>query len=286
VGQLDVGGYLARLGLDHPGAPSVEALRRLHRAHVERVPYENLDIQLGRPTTVDPIESAERIVRRRRGGYCYHLNGAFSELLLALGYDVTRHLGGVQRGESDAPSISGAHMALTVRGLADESCPGGIWMLDVGLGSALYEPLPLYEGEHTQGPFSYRLRPSRVEADAWRFDHAVGVGFVGMDFQRRSTGLEAFSPIHEVLSTAPDSPFVRVATAQRRHARGCDILRGLILTRIGPSDRTVTVLEDRGEWFGALADTFGLPLDDVGARDRERLWSRVASAHAAFAASA
>ena len=87
-------GYLARLGVEHE-PPSIDGLFRLHRAQVEHVPYETTWIHLGERWSVDPLESARRIVEQRRGGYCFHLNGAFSELLAALGYDVHRHVGGV-----------------------------------------------------------------------------------------------------------------------------------------------------------------------------------------------
>jgi N-hydroxyarylamine O-acetyltransferase len=76
--------YLARLGLERE-PPSVDALARIQRAHVERVPYETLWIHLGERWTVEPVASAERIARRRRGGYCFHLNGALSDLLRDLG---------------------------------------------------------------------------------------------------------------------------------------------------------------------------------------------------------
>src|SRR5689334_23266640 len=80
--SIDIPGYLRRLRLGHleGRAPSVEGLHLLHRAHAELVPYENVEIWLGRPTTVDPAESVSRILRGR-GGYCFHLNGAFSALL-------------------------------------------------------------------------------------------------------------------------------------------------------------------------------------------------------------
>ena len=86
-------GYLARLGVVHDGAPSVDGLARLHRAHAERVPYTSLDIHLGRSTSVDPVESADRVVRTGRAGYCFLSNGAFAALLAALGYDVRWHVG-------------------------------------------------------------------------------------------------------------------------------------------------------------------------------------------------
>ena len=68
--------------------PDVAALCSLHRAHVEHVAYEALDIQLGRFLSIDPYRAAERIVNEQRGGYCYQLNGAFSLLLRSLGYRV------------------------------------------------------------------------------------------------------------------------------------------------------------------------------------------------------
>src|SRR5215469_6585093 len=87
--------YLAALGFDDPtslGAPSLDTLRALHGAHVERIAFENIDIQLGRPQGIEPAESIARILAGR-GGYCFNLNGAFAELLTALGYAVTVHRG-------------------------------------------------------------------------------------------------------------------------------------------------------------------------------------------------
>src|SRR5204863_7556753 len=94
VNDGDLDAYLGRLQLDRE-PPSAEALRRLHRAHVERVPYETVWLHLGEKRTVDASESVHRIAHQGRGGYCFHLNGALSELLRALGYDATRHVGGV-----------------------------------------------------------------------------------------------------------------------------------------------------------------------------------------------
>src|SRR4029453_4847853 len=135
---FDTADYLRRLRLGDPGEPSVAALQALHKAHVERVAYEALDIQLHRPTSIDPYESAERIVRGQRGGYCYHLNGAFSLLLSHLGYDVVWHRAGVENHTgAAAPGADRAnHLALTIHGLESENCPSGIWLVDVGLGDA------------------------------------------------------------------------------------------------------------------------------------------------------
>ena len=275
---MDVAGYLRRLGIDDPGPPSAANLDALHRAHVERIPYEVIEIQLGRPTTVDPDEAAERIVARRRGGYCYHLNGAFSLLLQHLGYDVTWHRGGVQNPSSPEPvGATGNHLALTVTGLPSDENPAGEWFADAGLGDALHRPLPLIAGRYEQGPFTYALSRSEVEPGGWRFEHDPSGSFIGMDFRPAQATQDDFQARHHYLSTAPDSPFVRTCSIQRRDATGVDALTGCVLERIPTGESAVLDTED--EWFGAIREVFGMPLDDI---DRAALWRRVRAAHQAW----
>ncbi|WP_250037569.1 arylamine N-acetyltransferase family protein [Paractinoplanes maris] len=270
---IDVDGYLRRLRLTGLAGtpPGTAGLFALHRAHAERVPYECLEIWLGRRTTVDPGESAQRILRGR-GGYCFHLNGAFAGLLEALGYQVTRHVGGVQGHADPSAGASGNHLVLTVSG------PDGRWLVDLGMGDGLYEPLPLAEGVYRQGPFTYGLRPSEAEAGGWRFDHDERGGFAGMDFRPGAVPMTAFTGKHEHLSTSPQSVFVRTATVQRRDSAGADILRGLTLTRVG-SAGTRTVLQEPDDYFGALGDVFGLTLSDVTPEEKAALWRRLVTAH-------
>jgi N-hydroxyarylamine O-acetyltransferase len=276
--RVDVAAYLDRLRLPGPGEPTIESLRRLHSAHVETVPYENLEIQLGRPTTVDPVESAERIVRGR-GGYCYHLNGAFSALLAALGFQVTRHVGGVQRTPEGPAGATAAHMAVTVDGLPDDACPGGVWLVDVGLGAALHEPLPLHEGVYRQGPFEFGVRRSDAVPGGWRLDNDPKGSFVGMDFRAEPAAIAEFAAMHEQLSTSPESPFVRVSVVQLRDPGGADVLRGLVLTRLGTDSTPGRVLRTPAEWYEVLAERFGLTLEDVDGEERERLWTRLLAGH-------
>lgn len=270
----EVDRYLARLGQPAPGAPSLSALRALHAAHVERVPYEVLDFHMGRATTVDPHESVERVLRGR-GGYCYHLNGAFATLLEALGYKVSWHVGGVHGDAAQpAPGADANHLTLTVR------CEGVRVLVDVGLGDALHEPLPLRAGAFRQGPFGFALRPSEVVPDGWRFDHDASGSFAGMDFSPAPAGPAAFEAKHVFLSTSPESPFVRVPVVQRRDARGADVLRGAVLSRVegdGPVKRVE--LPTPEEWFDALRGVFGLTLPDATAAELGRLWDRVHAAH-------
>jgi N-hydroxyarylamine O-acetyltransferase len=284
--QLDTAGYLKRLGIPDPGEPSVAELRALHAAHVERVAYEALEIQLGRPTTVDPYEAAERIVARHRGGYCYHLNGAFSLLLGALGYEVVWHRAGVENRSDGGPpgSQRANHLALTVHGLPSEDCPSGAWFVDVGLGDALHEPLPLHEGDYAQASFRYRLRRSEVETDEWRFDHDRRGSFVGADFRAGRATQADFAERHIYLSTSPESGFVTTCSVQRRDATGVDKLTGCVLRRVDGRPSEPLIIDSQKEWFDVLADVFDLPLHDVDGAERAALWSRVRAAHEAWLA--
>ncbi|GAA4602643.1 arylamine N-acetyltransferase [Actinoallomurus liliacearum] len=282
---FDASAYLRRLGLSDPGPPSVAALHALHAAQVERIAYEALDIQLGRLTSIDPYDSAARITAGR-GGYCYHLNGAFALLLDALGYEVTWHRAGVQgRQAAEPPGPAPAnHLALTVRGLPAEDCPSGVWLVDAGLGDGLHEPLPLSEGEYVQGPFRFRLRRSAAAPGGWRLDHDDRGAFTGMDFGMRPAVVGEFLDRHRYLSTSPDSGYVRTCTVMRRDAGGADVLTGCVLRRVGVGAGRREVLETRTEWYAVLADLFGLTLTDLDDADRETLWTRVRGAHEAWSA--
>ncbi len=269
--HVDVPAYLARLGLEYE-PPGLDALRRLHAAHVERVPYEDLEIQLGRVTPLDPAASFGRIAAGR-GGYCYHLNGAFSALLSALGYQVTRHPGGAQMpGEPSGIHLN--HLALSVTGLPE--APEAGWLVDVGLGDGIHEPLPLLEGEYKQGPLVFGVRPSEVTPGGWRFDHDPQGSFVGMDFAPEKAVMPDFAEKHVELSTSEDSGFVRTLVLQRRDVDGVDSLRALTLSRL-PGGKTP--LESPADWWTAIEDVFGVPRGGFTGDEQDRLWRKAVAQH-------
>jgi len=273
--DLDVPGYLARLGLERPIPPSSEGLRMLHRAHVERVPFETLWIHLGDFPTVSPYASSMRFISGR-GGYCVQLNGGFALLLAALGYDVELHVGWV-RGEgwtsASIASPDTRHLALTV------ACDGQRWFVDAGLGDALHEPLPLCEGQYQQGPFTYLLTPWDSVPGGWRFHHDQVGSFVTMEFDTKPATMAEFAASHRYVMHSPESAFLRVATVQRRDAKGIDVLRGLDVIRIDESGQTRHEIDAAGDWFGVIADVFGMSLKDVAAEEKARLWDRVRAQH-------
>ncbi|MEW2137659.1 arylamine N-acetyltransferase [Streptomyces sp. NPDC005409] len=270
--------YLRRLGIADHGSPSAEGLFALHRAHLERVPFENTDIQLGRPPGIEPELSVRRLAAGR-GGYCFHLNGAFAALLEHLGYDVTRHVGGVY-GEPDARGVSGDHLTLTVR------IDGRAWFVDVGLGDGPHEPLPLSEGRYEQG-FGYGLEPlaGAVGAEAgWTFRNDASP-FPVMNFRSAPASMADFAAEHLRLSTAADSPFQQSFFMLRRDAGGVHRLHGKVLLHFGTDGgRDKRELASQEEFFEVVAGVFGRELDDLTAADRAALWDRVERAHEAWLA--
>jgi len=275
--------YLRRLGLE-PEPPSVEGLQRLHRRHVERIPYETMWIHLGEAWGIDAVDAVVRIARQGRGGYCFHLNGAFSELLRSLGYAVTRHVGGVHGAGGPDEEMMSNHLVLTVSGLPANQNPSGTWYVDAGLGDALHQALPLVPGEYEEGPFHLVLEPTPGGVGDWHLTHDPAGGFAGMSWRTAEAEMDQFAPRHRWLSTSPDSGFVRLASAQRRDARGADILRGLVLTRVGTGTAPAEPLTEPDDWFGVLADVFGLRLDAIAPEALDRLWERSLAAHRAWEA--
>ena len=277
--------YLARIGAGDVGPPSAQALAHLQARHLERVVFENLEIQRGRPTTVDYAESAERIVKRGRGGYCFHLNGAFGLLLEALGYEVTRRRGTVQPPSETPPGRHLNHLVVLVHGLPTSDHPEGTWWAEVGFGDGSFRPLAVRAGTEQDACATYEVRPSPMYAGGWRMLQGAGDDVAIIDLDTEEPQAAEIAAAHQHLSSSPESRFVRTATFQRRDANGGDVLRARTLSRIERDATRTRLLADEGEWFGALADVFGLDLPDVQAAERRALWERVCAQHEAWLAS-
>jgi N-hydroxyarylamine O-acetyltransferase len=136
--NFDSAAYLKRLGFHRHDGPTLESLAALQRAHLEHIPFENLDIHLGNPVILDEELLYEKIVNRHRGGFCYELNGLFAALLEALGYGVTRLSARVFDDGEPGPEFD--HLLLLVDLKAEA---GWCYLVDVGFGEAFRVPLRL-----------------------------------------------------------------------------------------------------------------------------------------------
>ncbi|MBM7770456.1 arylamine N-acetyltransferase [Actinokineospora baliensis] len=282
---LDVGlrdGYLRRLGWTTPPEPTLDTLIALHQAQTALVPYEVVWIALGEERTVEPLDAVRYIVAGR-GGYCYHLNGALACLLDWLGFDVHWRVGGVQGPQVDGPVGANAnHLTIEVHGLPSEDSPSGTWLVDTGMGDALHAPLPLSEGDYSQAPMDFTLRPSDVVPGGWRFDHDKWARCPGMDFAPYEATVEDFTAKHHEQSTSPESGFVRVAALCRRDGDSATTLRGLRLVHHGVDSGFERDIASEAEYFATLADVFHLPLSDVDKSRKQALYSKVVADHEQF----
>lgn len=273
--------YLARLGIGVPPPPTVETLFLLHRRQLERVPYENLEIMLGRPPSVDAVASLGRIGEVGRAGYCFHQNGAVELALRDLGYDVTRRHGHVWTDEADRHTASLNHLVLVVSGLPTDANPGGQWWFDAGLGDGFREPLPLVAGEHVQDGFRYRI--DEVRQDGWSFRHDPTGSFTGVEVTSLPTDPAAVLGAHAELCAPGSGPFARIIVVQRRHPDGATTLRGCLLHQVTAGGTTTTVLDTYDAWVAGLVD-LGLSLDGIDADDLRALFDRMLETHLSWVA--
>lgn len=255
---------LERLGVDAKPWPDVAALRRLHVAWRTRVPYENIDIQLGRPVLLDRDALLNKFGSRRRGGFCYEMNGALAEVLRWAGFAVDVVEGGVRADRSD--TAWGNHIALLV------AVEGGTWLADAGIGDAFVEPLPLRAGVHRQGQRQYRLE--RLDTGTWRMHHDPSGTVSSYDFRIRPRDPAEFTDRCRELATAPDSPFVRVLVAQRHRGGHEHALRSRLVSASGPGGPQERTLGSVEEFADTLSATFGVPLADLGPDGIAMLWAK------------
>src|SRR5688500_12747402 len=134
---MDIDAYLERINYRGPLEPTAETLRGLQVAHLLAVPFENLSIHAGEPIVLDDEALFDKVVARRRGGFCYELNGLFAALLRALGFEVEMLAAAVARSTGEF-GRDFDHMTLLVN-LKQR------WIADVGFGDSFIEPLLLDE---------------------------------------------------------------------------------------------------------------------------------------------
>jgi N-hydroxyarylamine O-acetyltransferase len=170
MSTLDLPAYFARIGYEGGLNPDLGTLHALHYHHVLGIPFENLDVLLGRPIALELPVIERKLVRDRRGGYCFEHNSLFAAVLRTLGYAVTPLLGRV-RWQAPADHRGPlTHMILRVE------CEGRSWLVDVGFGGVgSTAPLALdTTGEQTTPHEPRRLLPRNgklvhqlLGADGW-----------------------------------------------------------------------------------------------------------------------
>ena len=256
--------YLNRIGFTGTALPDLATLTRIQHGHMLSIPYENLDVQLGRPLGFDVDAQLEKLVNQRRGGWCYEMNGVFGWALTQIGFNVTRLAGAVARASLGDAQI-GNHLVLRV----DLDQP---YLADVGFGDCPLAPVPLRNHAFTHGFLDMRMED--LGGQWWRLhSHARG-SVPSFDFSLDPALTAELAPSCSRLQSKPDSPFVQNLVCMR-HAHGRLLqLRGKTLTvlRAGRTDRRE--LATAAELQGVLRNLFGLDVPEATA-----LWPRIEARH-------
>jgi N-hydroxyarylamine O-acetyltransferase len=252
--NVDVETYLQRIKYVGEVRPTEPMLRSLHRAHLFTVPFENLDIHLGRRIICDEARILHKIVNEHRGGFCYELNGAFAALLRALGFCVTLLSARVAREDGNyGPGFD--HLALRVD--LDEP-----WLADVGFGEGFLEPLRLESGmEQAQRERIYRL--TRIDdgfvlevmaEGGWKKEYA---------FALQPRNLSDFAGMCHYHQTSPDSHFTRQRICSLATPEGRITLSDEKLIETHGGTRQERLLSGDQEWRAKLRERFGVVLPVV-----------------------
>ncbi len=288
-GGIDLAAYLRRIGLStpivSPAAPSADLLRDLHWRHASTITFENLDVLLGRPISLDLAAISAKLVDAGRGGYCFEQNSLFQAALRALGFGVSAMAARVWWGRDAVSLPPCTHMTL----LADAG--GARFLCDVGFGGlTLPQPLRWVMGEaQATSHETYRLAPlddPRVPGEI-ALEALIEGGEAGTKWERLYSFLpQAVNPAdfnlaNWFVSTHPESFFTRTLIAAMPVAGGRQVLQHRKTTFRTPGrGETSRELAGAEDLASLLQGTFGLSL---GTAEIRRLWDATGSAHAALA---
>ena len=250
MSDLDLDAYLKRVGYTGAREPSRDALDALHLAHATRIPFENLDILLGRPVGLDLRSLQEKLVAGGRGGYCYEQNLLLAAALEAMGYRVRRLAARVRyRTDRILPRL---HMLLLVE------VDGARLIADAGFGlEGLLRPVPFEAGrESRQFAWTYRV----VEVDGeWMLQSLRSGAWTNLySFTLEPQTLADYELANFYSSVHPDSRFTRTLVVQLPGPEARLALRNLELITDRGADVSTRMLKGDEELLAVLAGTFGL----------------------------
>ena len=217
--NFDLSSYLSRIGFNGNPVGDFETLKRLMRCQLFSVPFENLDVQAGQVPSLVPEEICDKIVKRRRGGYCYEVNAIFAMALEALGISY-RFV--AARPMTYAVRRPKTHMAIIA------SIDGAEWLCDLGFGSyGIREPINLewLDRQIVQECDTFRL--TMVSERDYRLQSlADGEWKALYEFNLCPHELVDFEPANWLNATHPDSIFVQAPIVVLQYASGKTVLSG------------------------------------------------------------
>lgn len=251
-----IAAYLGRIGVSGPLKPDLHTLNMLHRAHVLTVPFENLGVHLpGEEISLELDALVDKVVTRRRGGFCYELNGLFAALLEVAGFGVERLAARTYSAMGQAFTNRPLdHLALRVTDAA-----GGVWLADVGFGK--HSELPLRYGERggqSDAFGTFQL----VETGDGQFDVMLD-GLPKYRVDPRALALADFEMGRWWQVTSPASLFRQNLICALPTVDGLVTLSGRKLITTDAAGRRERILKDDAAILAAYRELFGIALTVV-----------------------
>jgi N-hydroxyarylamine O-acetyltransferase len=248
--------YLERIGIvDEVPTPTLDGVTAMHLAHLLAVPFESLDIHTDRPISIELPALFDKLVTRRRGGFCYENNGLFAAALAAIGVELDLLSARVAHADG---TLGPPFDHLVLRAAFD----GTDYLLDVGFGEGFRTPLRIDGEWHDQDPAApYRARPTGGELivehrkpDQVKLDYRI-------DLQPRQLG--EFAPMCQYHQTSPDSGFTQQWTSSLATTEGRVTVVHSRLVKTVNGRRTETPVTTPAELERVLATRFGITAVDV-----------------------
>jgi N-hydroxyarylamine O-acetyltransferase len=253
---LDLDAYFKRIGWRGEARPTLEVLAGLLDAHMLRIPFENLDVLLGRGVRIDLDSVQAKLVGARRGGYCFEHATLFCAVLEAIGFRPLRHAARVVLFAPRTASMR-THMFLSV------PLPEGRFLVDPGFGALVPRlPLPLVEGAHSRpiGATHWMARDGAFWAlRTTRDGGEVDVWLSTLEEENPAD----FEVANHYTATHPASPFVNRIMLRAFAADGAVTVMNRDVTLWHGESAESTQLADRGALRGLLRGRFGFDLPEI-----------------------
>ena len=247
--------YLERLRLSGPPTPDASGLEALQRAHRLAIPFENLDIPLGRPIAIDSDSVFAKLVAGGRGGYCFEHNRLLADMLELAGIATRPLLARVWLGGAPGATPPRTHVLLLTE------LGGEQRIADAGFGGSYVPVLPLADGAEAETPDRARHRPRRRATcgwEEWRAQYSFGLGEVApVDLAQANLWT----------STAPGTRFTSHVIASRPLADGFASLTDRTLSIARGADAEQREIGDPAAYAAMLGEVFGIALPEERLRE-------------------
>lgn len=252
---MNLEAYFKRIQYTGDTHATVDNLRKIHRAHLMHIPFENLNIHMPKPIILDESALFTKIVEENRGGFCFEQNGLFHAVLTELGYDVQRLEANVHHGDGKF-GIPMDHMCLLV------TIDGQRYLADVGFGASFIEPLAIDTTaiqEQSVGRFKIELEGET----GYYYSQGISDDKITISYRFffAPHALADYETACHYMQTSPQTHFTQKRVCSRWSEQGRITLSDdKFIVTSWDGQRSETPIHDEVEWHELLQEHFGITI--------------------------